>query len=102
MKRNSPFTLLQNAILLCTFLLIANPFQYTFAQIHSKNGGATSNSTFLWGGGTFCRKSQIIYLPSDFLPAISSNGDITTLYYMYGNSGIATPSVFTNLTIKMG
>ncbi len=71
------------------------------AQQYVKDGGATNNSTFCLGATTSCKKVQLLYLPSNFNPAPPS-GTITTIYFMYGSTGITPDYTITNLTIKMG
>lgn len=73
----------------------------TNAQQYVKDGGATNNSTFCLGATTSCKKVQLLYLPSNFNPAPPS-GTITTIYFMYGSTGITPDYIITNLTIKMG
>jgi hypothetical protein len=69
---------------------------------YAKNGGATNNSTFAWGGGTSSKKVQLLYLPSDFAPAAPASGSITKLYFMYGSSGNTASTDYVNLNISLG
>lgn len=82
-------------LLICLFIHTVSAQQYV------KDGGATNNSTFCLGATTSCKKVQLLYLPSNFNPAPPS-GTITTIYFMYGSTGITPDYTITNLTIKMG
>jgi hypothetical protein len=84
-----------------SFFLISHVCATVTAQQYVKNGGATNNSTFCLGATTSCKKVQLLYLPSNFTPTPPS-GTITTIYFMYGSTGIAPDYTITNLTIKMG
>lgn len=83
------------------FILIAVHNLTALPQQYVKDGGATNNSTFCLGATTSCKKVQLLYLPSNFNPTPPS-GTITTIYFMYGSTGITPDYTITNLTIKMG
>lgn len=95
MKPTTTANLIFSFLLVCFFALEVNAQQYV------KDGGATNNSTFCLGATSSCKKVQLLYLPSNFNPAPPS-GMITTLYFMYGSTGITPDYIITNLTIKMG
>lgn len=88
-------------LLASLLFLIVIQNQPASAQQYVKDGGATNNSTFCLGATTSCKKVQLLYLPTNFIPAPPS-GSITTIYFMYGSTGIAPDYTITNLTIKMG
>lgn len=59
----------------------------------------TSSSTFLLGSTSYARHTQCLYLPGELTGAM--DGQITRLYYRYGNSGIALGNTLGNLSISM-
>lgn len=76
-----------------SILLLAN----AKAQQVYKSGG-TQGSTFLFSQPSYAAKSQCIFLPAELTNATS--GNITTLYYKYGNG--TTGQTLYNYTIKIG
>ncbi|MCZ2277752.1 MAG: T9SS type A sorting domain-containing protein [Bacteroidia bacterium] len=96
MKKYNPTVIIISA---CLFLL-SNVVQAQ-TPAFAKDGGATNNSTFCLGATSSCKKVQLLYLPSDF-SSLPPSGTITTIYFMYGSTGITLDYIISNLTIKMG
>lgn len=59
----------------------------------------TANSTFLLGNLGTASHSQCIYTPGDLTN--ESDGDITTLYYRYGTTGIDNGNTLTNFMVRL-
>jgi PKD repeat protein len=63
-------------------------------------GNGTGNATTNLSGSTG-RKTQLLYLPGDLVPAVSG-GKIYALYFKYGTNTTGNPQVFTDFTIRIG
>ncbi|MBV6406148.1 MAG: T9SS type A sorting domain-containing protein [Flavobacteriales bacterium] len=60
----------------------------------------TSNSTFLLGNLGIAPHTQCLYLPGDLTNAVA--GEITRLYYRYGNTGVANGNTLGGLMVRLG
>ncbi len=99
---NNPQAVLRRLLLLgCMMALASGTLRAQVLPEFSKNTGTTPNNTLTWGGGSTHKKSQQLYRAGDFGPMVVS-GKIHKLYFMYGSTGIAAPTTYTNLFVKMG
>jgi PKD repeat protein len=83
-------------------LIVICLFSSTQAQtpLYFKDGGATGNQGPGFGGSN--RKMQLLYFPSDIVPAMPNNTVVNTLLFMYGSTGITAATNYTNFTVKVG
>ncbi|MCF8266538.1 MAG: T9SS type A sorting domain-containing protein [Ignavibacteriales bacterium] len=67
-----------------------------FPQMNTKVSSGTSGSTLLLGS-TSAKKTQLLYLPGDFIASVS--GSISKIYFMYNST---TSPEYTNFSVSLG